>query len=62
MFVCTWIEAETIDWLGEVCDEESSQFKGFHYIFGYIGVGGSAEPELAHPMWNSYKRALRDLF
>lgn len=42
-----------------MADEEGSQFKCYHWLFGHVGVRGVAEPELAHPAWNSYKRALR---
>ena len=44
----------------EVSDEESSQFKAYHFLFSHVGVRGCAEPELSHPLWNSYKRALRN--
>lgn len=33
--------------------------KAYHYIFSFLGARGVAEPELSHPLWNAYKRALK---
>jgi hypothetical protein len=40
-------------------DEEGVQNKAWHYIFEVVGARGVVEPELAHPKWNGFKRALR---
>ncbi|CAE7426520.1 unnamed protein product, partial [Symbiodinium microadriaticum] len=41
-----------------VSDEESSQTKAFHFLFSHVGCRGLCQPEISHPKWNSFKRAL----
>ena len=40
-------------------DEEGVQCKCWHYLFDVASLRGCVEPELAHPLWNSFKRSLR---
>ena len=39
-------------------DEESSQAKAFHFLFSHVGCRGLTQPEISHPKWNAFKRAL----
>ncbi|CAE7631480.1 unnamed protein product, partial [Symbiodinium sp. CCMP2456] len=42
-----------------VADEEGVQNKCFHFLHSYIGVRGAICPEISHPKWNCWKRAVK---
>ena len=42
----------------QVEDEETQQTKAWRYLFSELKIRGDVEPELAHPLWNSFKRSL----
>lgn len=44
----------------EVCDEEAVGWRSINLCFDAMSLLGMATPELAHPMWNDFKRALND--
>ena len=44
----------------EVCDEEAVGWRSINLCFDAMSLLGMATPELAHPMWNDFKRALSD--
>lgn len=44
----------------EVEDEESVQTKSWMFLFDICRVRGLLEAELAHPLWNGYRRACKD--
>ena len=44
----------------QVEDEETVQTKAWNYLFEKAKVRGLVEGELAHPLWNAYKRAIKD--
>ncbi|CAE7811014.1 unnamed protein product [Symbiodinium sp. CCMP2592] len=43
----------------QVADEEGVQNKCFHFLHSYIGVRGAISPEICHPKWNCWKRAVK---
>lgn len=42
----------------QVCDEDSSQNKALHFLSSYVGLRLGVCPEINHPKWNSFKRAV----
>ncbi|CAE7232718.1 unnamed protein product [Symbiodinium sp. CCMP2592] len=42
-----------------VADEEGVQNKCFHFLHSYIGIRGAICPEISHPKWNCWKRAVK---
>ena len=45
--------------MAQVADEEGVQNKCFHFLHSYIGVRGAISPEISHPKWNCWKRAVK---
>jgi hypothetical protein len=45
--------------LNKVEDEEGVQTKGWNIAIEQLSLRAFVEPELAHPLWNGFKRALR---
>lgn len=43
----------------KVEDKEGIQTKAWNYLFEVIGLRGMVEPELSHPKWNGFKKALK---
>jgi len=41
-----------------VGDEEGLQNRAMHFLFSYVGLRGAVTPEVNHPKWNSFKRAM----
>ena len=41
-----------------VGDEDGLQNRAMHYLFSYVGLRGAVTPEVNHPKWNSFKRAM----
>ena len=40
------------------CDEEGVQNKALHFLFSFVGLRGAVTPEICHPKWNAWKRAV----
>ena len=40
-------------------DEEGVQGKAWNFLLEVGAIRGMMEPEMAHPWWNSYKRAAK---
>ena len=48
------------DWglLRFICDEEGVQTKALHFLFSFVGLRGGSTPEICHPKWNGFRRAI----
>ena len=42
-------------------DEETVQTKAWNYFFEVLRLRGLVEGEMAHPLWNCFKRSFRDV-
>ena len=42
----------------EVADEEARQWRAFNLMFSVLAMRGQATAELAHPLWNDFKRSV----
>ena len=51
-------EGEGVLKLIKVTDEEGMQTKCFHFLNSYVGLRGAVSPEVSHPKWNCFKRAV----